>query len=822
MWASLQLDTIFPANSNVVITDEHILNLITHLPKDLPEAFEQALERISDRQYKGKIMKLVLSAVTPLDLDEVRVALCVVIGEPVWHPEKVAKNGTQLISLCGGNLLDLDEEDGKVRFIHHSVIQHLLSPANSQNTAPYHFTAEDAENFIGATCVTYLHLPVLDSRITVTKNIQGLEVLDTVMETTRHTHPGVGRLVQHIRSREHKRARPSQFDIGHVLSQIQAARVQQDLEPCCFEQYASRNWVFHTRFFDDEVQDCKETWRLWWRLLNGGVAKVMPPCAGIKEDPSTGLLWAVENAHGSLFRNLSDRCDYIRDTDEIVVALGIHKTIHGRWLGSFLTHYLENLRSIDMPLVAERMTLLLDLSANPEARHSRSQSSPLEILTHMICKNALSAEDELELTRKFISHPVVRKSLEDRSLLAALDTLLEARKTVAIAEVLAFRPDLKLGFHKVQTRKTIATPAIEEALNNDRWEEVEDLASQGLVNRPTFAGTTLLWRAIKTKSDAWNYHLLRLGADPNIGPFEMIKHRKGQWSEVSFYPIEAALWFHRTRVCLDLLRFGAEIEQIGDSLMQIARETKNWIMIARLNEVQGRPGRRESSGDPGHRRRGEQHHTALATACQMLSHSVPKEPPGFPRPATRINPGMDWKSELDKIIYRLTLDGDAEYVNAQDADKKTALHYVAEAMKTDPDRLSTLVNILLSRGADPNLADRHGNTPLWVAISNSSPIDSVILPLLKAGADPNTCRPLYGVSIVEEAMITHKGTNQAVMRLVRLLLESGADPRDPLTPESPDSSLITAGSAKGMESLVGDLDEYVHRWSRRQTEGYMI
>lgn len=767
-------------------------------------------------------MKLVLSAVTPLELDQIKVALSVVIGEPVWHPEKVAKNGTQLISLCGGNLLDLDEEDGKVRFIHHSVIQHLLSPATSQNTAPYHFTAEDAENFIGATCVTYLHLPVLDSRITGTKNIQSLEVMHSVIETTRTSLPGVGRVVQHIISREHKRARPSEFDIGHILSQIQAARIQQELDPCCFEQYASENWVFHTRFFEDEIQECKETWRLWWRLLNGGVAKVKPPCADIKKDPSTSLLWAVENAHGSLFRNLFDRCDFLERMDEIMLALGTHKTIHGRWLGSILTQYLQSLDVVEMSLVSERMILLLNLGAHPEARHSGSQSSSIEILARMICKNAVSEKDGRELICKFLSHPVVRESLEDQSLLIALEILQEDAKTGAFAEILALRPDLKIGFHRVQSMRLTATPAIEDALNNDNWKEVEELAAKGRVNTPTFAGTTLLWRAIKTKSDAWVYNLLRLGADPNIGPFELKHIVRDRRRRLSVYPIEAALWYHRTRVCLDLVRYGANIEQLADSLMGISRETENWIMIAFLKEKRVRPVQQKPTDDRGRQRHDKQGRTALATACQMLCNSGAEEPRGFPAPLSQFYPTMSWRLELEKIIYRLALDANAESVNAQDAEKKTALHYLSGAGDMDPKRLSTFTNLLLSRGADPNLADCNGNTPLWLAISNSAPIDAMILPLLKAGADPNACRLLYGLSIVEEAMITHQGTKEEVTRLVRLLLEAGADPRDPLTPKTADSSLISAGMAKGMGTVVGDLDEYVHRWSRRETEGYMI
>lgn len=244
-------------------------------------------------------MKLVLSAVDPLDLDEIRIALSIVLGELIWHPENVANNGTQLISLCGGNLLDLDEEDGKVRFIHHSVIRHLLSPAARRSTTQYHFTAEDAENFIGATCVTYLHLPVLDSRITATRNLQSLEVLDNVTQSTRQSVPIISRLVQHIRAREHKRGRPAQIDIGHILSQLQAAQIEEYLDPRTFEHYAAKNWLYHTRFFDVKIQNCKETWRLWWRLVNGGVATFKPPFAELKSEPLKVLLWAVEHGHGS-------------------------------------------------------------------------------------------------------------------------------------------------------------------------------------------------------------------------------------------------------------------------------------------------------------------------------------------------------------------------------------------------------------------------------------------------------------------------------------------------------------------------------------------
>lgn len=759
-------------------------------------------------------MKLVMAAITPLDLDEIRVALCIIPGQPVWHPETIAKDGTQLISLCGGNLLEVDEEDGKVRFIHHSVIQHLRSPADSENTTPYHFTAEAAENYIGATCVTYLHLPVLDSRITVTRNLQSFGVLDNVIGTTQETLPGVSLLVQHIRSRKQKRSRPSQFDIGHVLSQIQATRMQQDLDPRCFAPYATSYWVFHTRFFDENFRYCKESWRLWWRLLNGGVATVKPPCTDLEQRPYSALVWAVENAHGSLFRNTLSQLDLSRNilvhqvhVAEVVRALELHKSIRGHWLGDILVRYLSSLHSTHILPNCNKIILLLDLGADPVALHSELQCSPIQILTTRICTAALSAEDEQRLIREILFHSSFQEALEDDSLLDALERLLDRHKSVAIAEILALRPDLKYEFHRIQVNGLSERSAIERALNNEKWEEVENLASQGLVNTPTFDGRSLLWRAIEGKSDAWVYHLLRLGADPNLGPFKMYHEIVSPAFVATCYPIEAALWLRRTRVCLELLRHKVDIDRLGGSLIRIAQETGNWIFAARLHEM---PGWIERQNQPDHQRNFEHDRTALAIACKMLSHSILDEPPGFPIPFQVSDLAGDWKSKLEKIIYRLALDEDAEYVNAQDAEGKAALHYLAETKNTDPQRSNILVNVLLSRGADPNLPDCHGETPLWLAIRNAASVNLVIQPLLEAGAIPTRASLSHGFSLLKESMIAYSDTdNQDVIRLVRLLLQAGADPRvqDPWTLTFPDPSLVSLAATRGMECLVKDFME---------------
>lgn len=754
-------------------------------------------------------MKLVMSAVTPLNLDEIRVALCVVPGEPVWHPEKVAKDGSQLIPLCGGNLLELDEEDGKVRFIHHSVIQHLLSPAESENTTPYHFTAEAAENYIGATCVTYLHLPVLDSRITVTRNVQSLDLFDNVTGTTQEALPGVSHLVQHIRSREQRRSRPSQFNIGQVLSQIQATRIQQDLDPRCFAPYARSHWVFHTRFFEKTIRHCRESWRLWWQLLNGSVATVKPPCTDLEEKPHSALLWAVENAHGSLFRNILSHYGLAPcHLAEITSALEMHKSIRGHWLGDFLAWYLLTLQSTEILSKCPTIILLLDLGADPNALHSVSQSSSIEILTNKICTCVLSAEDEKRLIREIFFHASFQKFLDDESLLDALEKLLDSHKPVAIVEILAYRPDLRSEFHRIKAKQLPQISAIEKALNEESWEEVDNIASQGLVNTPTFDGKSLLWRAIEMKSDAWVCHLLRLGADTNIGPFKMMHCIDSPGFVATCFPLEAALWLRRTRVCLELLRHEVDVDRLGGSPVRIAQETGNWIVAARLHEM-SYSSWLERQKQLHHQRNCEDDRTALAIACKMLSYNILDEPPGFPPPIHVSDLAGDWKSRLGKIIHRLALDEDAEYVNAQDVEGKTALHYLVQTKDTDLHRSNILVNVLLRRGADPNLPDRHGETPLWFAIRNAASLDLVIQPLLEAGGDPTRARLPHGFSMLKEAMIAFSDTpDEHVVRLVRLLLQAGADPRDPQALTFPDPSLVSLAAARGLKCLVEDFMQH--------------
>lgn len=731
LWASLQLEAIFPTNSNVIVTDELILNLITNLPRDLPEAFEQALERIPDRQYEGRIMKLVLSAATPLDLDQIRIALCVDIGEMGWHPERIPKDGMQVLALSGGNLLERDEEDGKIRFIHHSVFQHLISPASSPVTSPYHFTIEDAENYVGAVCVTYLHLPVLDSRITVTRNFQSTKILDEVVESTQRSLPIASRVIEHIKSREHKRGRPTKVEIGQMISQIQAARTQQNLDPRCLADYAIEHWIFHTRFFDAENQDSKKSWSLLWRLLYGRVALIKQPCPDLDGQPFPVLVWAVERGHGSLFRAvLSASRLHQSQVVKLIQTLKLHSSIRGVWLGDIMAQYIQSLRTIEMPSTANDIKTLLDLGANAFTYNLTSNSEPLKDLLHRLFLELPSSGLLQEFTSTVYAHPAILRSPDKWSLFGILERLKYWGQQGAVAKILNSRPELNFGCrrewpdpYRAPKRLIVQDKLpVEEALDLGDWEYVETYGRDQL-NCRTSCGTSLLCKAIESMSDAWVCHLLNLGADANAGPFMMRQHPDIPALCRNCFPLEAALWLRRTRVCLALLRSGAAVGR-GHSLIRAARETGNWILLEKFYEQP--TALFQARQDPsGHWKPYEHERTALSTACKTLSYGNPGEPPGFPKPLLGSKYDYDWMWELETIISRLALDGNAEYVNTQDTDGRAALHHLAEAKHVAVQRLHTLVNLLLSRGANPDLPDIHGQTPFQLALSCGAPFPGI-------------------------------------------------------------------------------------------------
>ena len=70
-------------------------------------------------------------------------------------------------------------------------------------------------------------------------------------------------------------------------------------------------------------------------------------------------------------------------------------------------------------------------------------------------------------------------------------------------------------------------------------------------------------------------------------------------------------------------------------------------------------------------------------------------------------------------------------INYQDRIGYSVLHFIGQ------NQMIELAKFFLEKGADPNLQDIHGNTPLWTAVFNSKETKEIVRLLLRYHADPN-------------------------------------------------------------------------------------
>ena len=83
-----------------------------------------------------------------------------------------------------------------------------------------------------------------------------------------------------------------------------------------------------------------------------------------------------------------------------------------------------------------------------------------------------------------------------------------------------------------------------------------------------------------------------------------------------------------------------------------------------------------------------------------------------------------------------------------------------------------IVDALLQNGADPNIPDNLGKSPLSIAVHSGIP--SIVELLLKSGANPNYESKSLGLPLID-ALILHNTSNDNIIEIVELLLKSDAD-----------------------------------------------
>ncbi|KAJ4016209.1 hypothetical protein NW752_003332 [Fusarium irregulare] len=294
LWLSLQIEDICPRYTQELRSEAEILDILGNLPKDLPGAFNKALSRVRDGKRSSQLFKLVASAEPPMKTDELRVAANVNPGNTAWESSTLVGTGRALISAYGGSLLDIDEEDLRVRFIHYSVLLHLTGPSSDRKTRIFHFDLSEAEMMLGAVCVTYLSYSVFENRISRAQKASFAEVPEVTARSVMPSETfrkGINLLLRYRRQRDPK------VDLERISHEMQKQRTKVHDDVHLFLDYAKDQWLLSTRqiWLDNQ----SGVLSLWRDLITSPIVSDSLPWDTVAQ----AATWALENNHGTLFQH---------------------------------------------------------------------------------------------------------------------------------------------------------------------------------------------------------------------------------------------------------------------------------------------------------------------------------------------------------------------------------------------------------------------------------------------------------------------------------------------------------------------------------------
>ncbi|KAI9706911.1 MAG: hypothetical protein M1820_004690 [Bogoriella megaspora] len=163
LWVYFQIADLCDADS-----DYGIRQVLQNLPHGMAETYARAVKKISRKPAKvdraRHIFRRIASAKRPLLLAELAEAVAFSPSDKSWDHTKVPHT-SHLIQDCG-NLLILDD-DGTVRFAHHTVQQFLLGLPPECSISDFHFHSRTADIETGEICITYLSFSDFENQLTI-------------------------------------------------------------------------------------------------------------------------------------------------------------------------------------------------------------------------------------------------------------------------------------------------------------------------------------------------------------------------------------------------------------------------------------------------------------------------------------------------------------------------------------------------------------------------------------------------------------------------------------------------------------------------------
>ncbi|KAI0813084.1 hypothetical protein GGR55DRAFT_677409 [Xylaria sp. FL0064] len=489
LWVVLQIETICAQK-----TDSKIREALRCLSKDLPDTFTRILttaEVMSEPEYQKRLLKLILAAVRPLTTDELREALSVTPFVPTWNPSERI-NDIQVALSAGGSLLIVDEEKFSVHFVHPSVKQFLLGGLGSNHN--FHVDRSLADLEMAQVVLTYLSYNVFDkqvTRISQTRKVTDRQLYDNIVSSTLTSSWARSMALNLLRTR-----RQNDFDVGKALSNFKPTTLKSS-DMFSFYQYASENWLIHTKFIQSGDARLLFMIRKVIRKelgigrrpltteLNQRLGSPHETLFGIKPvyiytyipfarshmffwrlyPMSEPLIWAIENSHLGIFRTMIRKS--IRNIVSVIAYSKIAHRIQARFfpLASILNPTVAKFSTLEAQIYAKILCLLAILGdcdiCNDFLRHS---SSPIRLTKMLeaiplVPLNALAIAlvlVQLQATHGFVQRKLIsaRKFRVIRNLEGQIDNLraviLHANEEVML---MSDKKDLKDGEVKVFRRQ---------------------------------------------------------------------------------------------------------------------------------------------------------------------------------------------------------------------------------------------------------------------------------------------------------------------------------------------------------------------------------
>ncbi|RWA09085.1 hypothetical protein EKO27_g6023 [Xylaria grammica] len=314
LWVTFQVDEICAQHC-----DEDIRNTLKDLPKSLTELYCRVLQRIKSRGHGKAALKIfpwIVASKQLLSLGQLREAMAIEIGQQYTRPERLYNDIKNITSWCE-NLIQVDEEYQLVQFAHSTIRKLLIEEALDSTLAEFRVNLEEADHHIGEICVTYLNFN--DFTTTVARRAKPM-LLPSTAQIVHCVLRRLRNLLNHGPSKiSWEKNAPMHYQ-NLVLGSP-------------FLEYASTNWILHTRNFR---QGKSKTWRLWGNMIIQGHNLATVPWGGNTFDVNGPVLdWAYDARHYALLRLVASS-DLLLDGREYQVVYRAVRDNATDILGMFL------------------------------------------------------------------------------------------------------------------------------------------------------------------------------------------------------------------------------------------------------------------------------------------------------------------------------------------------------------------------------------------------------------------------------------------------------------------------------------------------------